>query len=462
MHSKILKQLPHLERTEFVALLTKITLRHPAVAVLTAALAGVAACGDDAAPPVMEVPVVIDLVDDVALTARGVPVRIDVLANDPPGGAIVRTTAPAHGSVAIDGGRLHYTPGDAYSGEDAFEYIAAVDGVEASARVVVTVLPANGVVAHSRLYTAESDDEISWVDINSRGDRVGENVAGEIVVEYAAGTRQVVVPPGPAEDQLVRGISDDGTVIAQYLHPERFQFIGFTWKDGAYGRICDLGDGLGDCTLESMSADGTIVGTAYDYVLYTGFVWPNGGDRSPLALADYASTYAYDTTDSGQIVGIGDDSSDGYSGPSRCFAGTAGALEELPFTESGVHFVFCRATNAVGWIAGGVKPRADASGLPRSATDPVRAALWSPDRTFSYIPFPFERPSAGSWRVELILGLNDDGVMVGYYQDATEVAVSGEEPSVERVGRGITLTPVDAPAGNTYENSTFDHVFGPI
>jgi len=286
---------------------------------------------------------------------------------------------------------------------------------------------------------------------------------GAAVFVSSTGERELITAPGPAADLLVRGLAPDGTVIANYLHETRYQFIGFTWKDGVHDRICDLGDGLGDCTPESMLADGTIVGTVYDYVLYTGFVWPADGDRMPLSLAGYASTYAYDITNDGTVVGVGDDSSDGYSGPGRCFSGKAGALKALPFDEGNPHFVSCRATNADGLIVGGVKPLADAAGVPRSQSDRMSAALWHPTLGFAYVPFPVERPSADAWRVELLLGLNDAGVMVGYFQDAVLVpGENGEEPSTERTTRGITLTPVVAPSGNSYPDSTFDHVNGPV
>jgi hypothetical protein len=278
-------------------------------------------------------------------------------------------------------------------------------------------------------------------------------------VVSSTGDRTTLSAPGPSADMLSRGIADDGTVLAQYLHDSRFQFIGFTWKDGIYDRLCDLGDGLGDCTLEAMAADGTIVGTTYDYTLYAGFGWRAGGERVPLSLPGYASTYAYDIAADGRIVGIGDDSPDGYSGPSRCFAGRATSLAVLPFEDGSPHFVFCRATNSAGLIVGGVKPLADEAGVPRSETDRIRAVLWHPDRGFAYVPFPVERPSMSAWRVEFLLGLNDAGAMVGYFQDIV-LETGAEDPTYTT--RGITLTPVTARFGNSYEDSTFDHVNGEI
>jgi hypothetical protein len=57
------------------------------------------------------------------------------------------------------------------------------------------------------------------------------------------------------------------------------------------------------------------------------------------------------------------------------------------------------------------------------------------------------------------LGLNDAGAMVGYFQDIV-LETGAEDPTYTT--RGITLTPVTARFGNSYEDSTFDHVNGEI
>lgn len=414
---------------------------------------------------------------DKAVTAMTTPVTIDVLANDALGAAeVASVTTPQHGTASIAAGKIVYTPADGYSGDDAFEYVVHEGGREGRARVEVNVLAQPGTVVHGRLYVAESNDEISWADINAAGDRVGRYEKGadkdKLVLVTKAGEKTIIVPPGPAADQLVRGLADDGTVLAQYLHETRFQFIGFTWKAGAVDRTCDLGDGLGDCTLERMKPDGTIVGTAYDYTLYTGFVWPPGQDRVPLTLDGYASTYAYAINASGVIVGDGDDSSDGYSGPQRCFRGTpeiadggagpiASGLTVLPFESGDPHFVFCRGINAAGLIVGAVKALSDTDPTkPRSESDRIKAALWDPQKGFAYVRIPFPRPTATSWRIEQLYGVNADGVIVGTYQDATPASTPATDPI--RVTRGVTLTPVEALPGTSFADSTFDHVDGPI
>lgn len=82
--------------------------------------------------------------NDFARTARNTAVAIPVLANDhdPDGDplSIAAFDQPAYGAVALDGGRLVYTPPRNYQGTAAFAYmIADGQGGTASATVTVTV-----------------------------------------------------------------------------------------------------------------------------------------------------------------------------------------------------------------------------------------------------------------------------------------------------------------------------------
>jgi hypothetical protein len=65
--------------------------------------------------------------DDLAVTATGRSVLVDVLANDAALGAdlrILKAFKPAHGSVAIENGKVRYTPAAGYQGSDTFRYMA--------------------------------------------------------------------------------------------------------------------------------------------------------------------------------------------------------------------------------------------------------------------------------------------------------------------------------------------------
>ena len=87
--------------------------------------------------------------DDAAVTTRGVPVTLDVLANDsdPEGQPLrlVEVTAPGHGAVTVlPDQNLHYRPQDNFTGIDSFTYaIADARGATAMAVVQVSVAESN-------------------------------------------------------------------------------------------------------------------------------------------------------------------------------------------------------------------------------------------------------------------------------------------------------------------------------
>jgi hypothetical protein len=79
---------------------------------------------------------------DAAETAQGVPVTVDVLANDsdPDGDdlALDAVTQPGDGTAAIDGDQITYRPDTGFAGTDSFAYTVA-DGRGGSAGATVTV-----------------------------------------------------------------------------------------------------------------------------------------------------------------------------------------------------------------------------------------------------------------------------------------------------------------------------------
>jgi hypothetical protein len=89
--------------------------------------------------------------DDSATTLEDTPVEIDVLANDLDGDGdglnIAEVGAPAHGTAAITGTLILYTPEAGYIGSDDFTYTIS-DGLggDATANVSVFVARAGSVV----------------------------------------------------------------------------------------------------------------------------------------------------------------------------------------------------------------------------------------------------------------------------------------------------------------------------
>jgi arylsulfatase A-like enzyme len=91
-------------------------------------------------------------VNDSASTARGVPVSVDVLANDLPGSGpgplrILSLTSPAGGSAVTNlAGDILYTPNAGFLGEDQFTY-TMTDGLSnATASVMLKVVYTDGLI----------------------------------------------------------------------------------------------------------------------------------------------------------------------------------------------------------------------------------------------------------------------------------------------------------------------------
>jgi VCBS repeat-containing protein len=102
--------------------------------------------------------------NDAATTNEDAAVAIDVLANDsdPEGSPLkpVIVTQPAHGTVAVSGSQLVYTPAANFFGTDTFTYRAAenvINGLAGNvATVTVTVAPApDAPVAQPNAYTTD-------------------------------------------------------------------------------------------------------------------------------------------------------------------------------------------------------------------------------------------------------------------------------------------------------------------
>ncbi|WP_133000172.1 Ig-like domain-containing protein [Luteimonas arsenica] len=92
-----------------------------------------------AAAPALAV-TTIDAQADLAVTAEGRVVLVDVLANDPgttPGSALSIHTRPANGTARVVKGRLEYTPAPGFQGRDSFSYL--VKGVRSLGTATVTV-----------------------------------------------------------------------------------------------------------------------------------------------------------------------------------------------------------------------------------------------------------------------------------------------------------------------------------
>lgn len=146
-------------------------------------------------------------------------ILINVLANDPSGATLTAVggssglLAPAHGTIAIEAGRVRYTPSTDFAGSDKFEYaIRTSGGATSKATVNVTVQPVNDAPAavddtgfnatagqaltilSSRLLANDRDVDGDTLTLTGVGGATNGTVArdaqGNVVFTAAAGATQ--------------------------------------------------------------------------------------------------------------------------------------------------------------------------------------------------------------------------------------------------------------------------------
>jgi uncharacterized repeat protein (TIGR01451 family) len=137
--------------------------------------------------------------DDSSRTERNTPVGIPVLANDvdPDGAALAyqgSPTTPAHGTAAVVGGSIVYTPANNYLGPDSFGYTACdPDGFCDTATVTVTVGQAPSAVPDTVLAPAGGTVDVPV--LSNDVDPDGQPLTVTVPVPPANGTA-TVLPSG--------------------------------------------------------------------------------------------------------------------------------------------------------------------------------------------------------------------------------------------------------------------------
>ena len=129
---------------------------------------------------------------DAAVVAEDGSVLVDALANDTPGPAnesgqtlvLAAVGAPAHGTTAIENGKLQYTPAADYNGADSFTYTVCDNGTTAGAP--------DGRCANSTVAITTTEVNDAPV-VAAHAATVAED--GSVLVAVAAGDS-----PGPADE----------------------------------------------------------------------------------------------------------------------------------------------------------------------------------------------------------------------------------------------------------------------
>ena len=104
--------------------------------------------------------------DDLAVARPGQSVLVDVLANDGalgPGLRLLKAFKPAHGSVAIENGRVRYTPAAGFQGSDSFRYMAQSDDAQPGQATVSVEVGQAGVAL--RLAGKVTDEAIPFATV---------------------------------------------------------------------------------------------------------------------------------------------------------------------------------------------------------------------------------------------------------------------------------------------------------
>ncbi len=173
--------------------------------------------------------------DDNARTSDGVPLTINVLANDsdPDGDSLqlVSLTQPGHGSAAISGEHVIYTPEPGYSGGDQFSYtLSDGQGGSATATVFIVVDPQPNrppVAVDDSAFLASTQTDIAIAvltnDFDADGDAlsviaVSQGQYGNVVILPDQSVRYTLMAGRPTTaDQFSYTISDGrgGTASAR-------------------------------------------------------------------------------------------------------------------------------------------------------------------------------------------------------------------------------------------------------
>ena len=189
--------------------------------------------------------------NETAITAREVPVTINVLANDsdPDGDPleVVGVTQGANGEVAVnDDGTVTYTPVAGFDGSDSFTYTIDDDhGGQATGSVTVTVLPNPGVVVNGTLYTVlqfipEGVVEAAAWGINDTGQIAGSSrfADGSERPTFIDVDGSLTVIDVPSTVGRAFGINNSGTISGFFFEVAEAaeeQFIGqsFVWDSAS-------------------------------------------------------------------------------------------------------------------------------------------------------------------------------------------------------------------------------------
>ena len=370
---------------------------------------------------------------DSAITARGIAVIIDVIANDEnaDGAEVTAWSEGDGGSVSLrSDGRLVYAPGDGFDGTDSFEYTITTAGGDSSGEVNITVLAQPGWVIDGRLYTYEELNpgtvpDLNAVvigvvphDMNEEGQIVGAlDVANpdnpydqRAFLRHADGTYVFIDMPGTVDYTTsdARGINDNGLVSGTYVNEDGYQ--SFLWDMQEGDPVPFTADGATQTYAGKLNNSGTVTG----YANGDGYIRASDGTFTFFGVAEDEEVFAWVIDDAGNIWG-----SANYS--RGLHRDSDGELEFIVFTNSD------GTDSASAWIRG---VNADGAMVGNYSEGDRTAALYV-DADGNQVRLLLPGSDANGY--DILTDIQDDGTLLAWSnQDGRN--------------HGFVLTPVDPQA----------------
>ena len=382
--------------------------------------------------------------NETAITAREVPVTINVLANDfdPDGDPleVVGVTQGVNGEVALnDDGTVTYTPAEGFDGTDSFTYTVDDDhGGQATGTVTVTVLPDPGVVVGGTLYTVKDvspegvTDPAAW-GINDTGQIAASGIVEGDAVERplfieSDGSIAGIFVPGVLGRAF--GINNNGTICGFFFEAmeeaEEMTTQGTVQSPNALNVRMPFPQANGED-----DEGGEDEAEKEEQLVGRSFVW-DSVSRSLVAIydtPDAVSTTGFKINDAGVIVGQvqlaapedGEDSQAGEDeeveeeGPTLGFIRASDGTIAT-FSVPGSLNTFLGGINNHGQIAGGFNIDAGEEAL-------LFGFIRSADGTFSAFNVPDEEGNPLWTKAD---DINDAGDIIGLFRpEAGEEASQG-------------------------------------